>query len=134
MVLNNVNLNTFLNHLAYKHNFDLAKEMSQFIVDKNPETNKEKIQFVFMAVSAISGISVGNLLGKDRKAEYTIWKHIARYICIMNKYGSLKFIATEIGHMDHSTLISSRNKVNDLLDSKDKQMTQCFNQVKHLLK
>jgi hypothetical protein len=24
--------------------------------------------------------------------------------------------------------------VNDLLDSKDKQMTQCFNQVKHLLK
>jgi hypothetical protein len=24
--------------------------------------------------------------------------------------------------------------VNDLLDSKDKQMTECFNQVKHLLK
>jgi len=56
MVQSNVNLNTFLNHLAYKHNFDLAKEMSQFIVDKNPETKREKIQFVFMAVSAISGI------------------------------------------------------------------------------
>ena len=134
MVLNNQNLNTFLTHLAVKHNIDLPKEMSEFVIDKNPETNKEKIQFVFMAVSAISGISVGNLLGKDRKAEYTIWKHIARYICIMNKYGSLKFIATEIGHMDHSTLISSRNKVNDLLDSKDKQMIECFNQVKHLLK
>jgi hypothetical protein len=24
--------------------------------------------------------------------------------------------------------------VNDLLDSKDKQMTQCYNQVNHLLK
>lgn len=134
MVLNNQNLNTFLTHLAVKHNIDLPKEMSEFVIDKNPETNKEKIQFVFMAVSAISGISVGNLLGKDRKAEYTIWKHIARYICIMNNYGTLKAIAKEIGCTDHSTLICSRNKVNDLLDSKDKQMTECFNQVKHLLK
>ena len=134
MVLSNQNLNTFLNHLAIKHNIDLPKEMSEFVVDRNPETNKEKIQFVFMAVSSISGIPVVHLLGKDRKSEYTIWKHIARYICIINKYGSLKFIATEIGHMDHSTLICSRNKVNDLLDCGDKQMTQCFNQVKHLLK
>jgi hypothetical protein len=51
----------------------------------------------------------------------------------MNKYGTLKFIANEIGQMDHSTLICSRNKVNDLLDAKDKQMIECYNQVKHLL-
>jgi chromosomal replication initiation ATPase DnaA len=133
MVLSNQNLNTFLTHLAIKHNIDLPKEMSEFVVDRNPETNKEKIQFVFMAVSEISGISVGNLLGKNRKAEYTIWKHIARYICIINRYGSLSFIANEINHMDHSSLIHSRNLVNDLLDCNDRQMTECFNKVKHLI-
>lgn len=133
MVLSNYNLNTFLSHLAVKHNIDLSKELNEFVVDNNPQTNKDKIQFVFMAVSEISGISVGNLLGKNRKAEYTIWKHIARYICIINRYGSLSFIANEINHMDHSSLIHSRNLVNDLLDCNDRQMTECFNKVKHLI-
>ena len=134
MVLSNQNLNTFLHHLSAKHNIDLAKEMSDFVVDKNPETNKEKIQFVLMAVSSISGVSVHNLLSKDRKAEYTIWKHLLRYICVMNGFGTLKFIATEVGHKDHSTILASRNKVNELLDCNDKKMTECFNQVKHLIK
>lgn len=134
MVLSNQNLNTFLTHLAIKHNIDLPKEMSEFVVDRNPETNKEKIQFVLMAVSSISGVPVHNLISKDRKAEYTIWKHLLRYICVMNGFGTLKFIATEVGHKDHSTILASRNKVNELLDCNDKKMTQCFNQVKHLIK
>ena len=133
MVLSNQHLNTFLNHLAYKHNIDLAKEMSDFVVDNKPESNRDKIQFVLMAVSEISGVSVSNLVSKDRKAEYTIWKHLVRYICIMNGFGTLKFIATEVGHKDHSTILASRNKVNELLDTNDRQMTECFNKIKHLI-
>lgn len=78
MVLSNRNLNTFLNHLSVKYEIDLSNEMNEFVKENKLQNSSEKIQFVFMAVSAISGISVGNLLGKDRKAEYIIWKHIAR--------------------------------------------------------
>lgn len=131
--ITHIGLNGFIAHLADKHKLDLSKELSEYVVTNTPEHNKHKIQFVFIAIAEISGVPLQHLLGKCRKREFIDWKHIARYICIMNRYGTLQYIATELNCMDHSSLIHSRNLVNDLLDSGDREMTYKYNLVKHLI-
>ena len=132
MVVSN-NHNSFLQFLSIKHNFDLMTELNEFAESGNPETKKDKIEFLFMEISTISGIHIKQLMGTCRKRELAEWRHLARYICLANGYGTLSFIAKFL-NVNHATLIHSRDLVNDLIMMKDKGFLYKFNQVKHLIK
>lgn len=132
MVVSN-NHNSFLQFLSIKHNFDLMQELNEFAEVGNPETKKDKIEFLFMEISTISGIHIKQLMGTCRKRELAEWRHLARYICLANGYGTLSFIARCL-NVNHATILHSRDLVNDLIMMKDKDFLYKFNQVKHLIK
>ena len=131
MVVSN-NHNSFLQFLSIKHNFDLMAELNEFAEAGNPETKKDKIEFLFMEISTISGIHIKQLMGTCRKSELVEWRHIARYICLVNNYGSQSFIARFL-NVNHATIYSSVQLVEDRLETNDKKFMLKFNQVKHLI-
>lgn len=137
MVLSNQtelrNQNSFLHYLSEKHNFDLVNEFNEFADNKNPETLKDKIDFIFIEISLISGIHINQLMGTCRKRELVEWRHLGRYICLMNKYGSLSFISRILG-VNHATTLHSKDLVNDLIQMNDTEFMDKFKRVKHLLK
>ena len=132
MVVSN-NHNSFLQFLSNKHNFDLMQELNEFAEAGNPETKKDKIEFLFMEISTISGIHIKQLMGTCRKSELVEWRHIGRYICLKNGYGSLAFISRFL-NVNHATILNSKDVVEDRLKTNDKTFMYKFNQVKHLLK
>lgn len=130
--ITHIGLNGFIAHLADKYKLDLSKELSEYVVTNTPEHNKHKIQFVFIAIAEISGVPLQHLLGKCRKREFIDWKHIARYICKKNKYGSLVYISKEL-NINHATLINSIEVVEQLKDTRDVDFINKYELAKHLI-
>lgn len=75
-------------------------------------------------------ISFEELAGKSRKTEFCIPRHVYCYVASKVFLFSLSSTGRHINR-DHTTVISSCQKVVDLFDSKDRQMVQCINAIQN---
>ena len=72
---------------------------------------KDRVDMIKDKVSAITGVSIEDMLSRNRKLHIIKAKHIAISECVRLKYGSLGLIAKEFKLTDHSTVISSCKSV-----------------------
>ena len=86
------------------------------------ETGKEEVtpQSIINAVTGYYHIAREDLIGKSKKKEIVIPRQICCYL--MNELLSLPLVSIgqELGGRDHTTIIHSRDKVNDLCRVNDK--------------
>ena len=66
-----------------------------------------------------SGYSATLLKSKTRKQEIRVWRQLGMYLMIQQGNCSLSAIGLYWGGRDHSTAISARNKIQDLIDIND---------------
>ena len=66
-----------------------------------------------------SGYSASLLKSKTRKQEIRVWRQLGMYLMIQQGNCSLSSIGLYWGGRDHSTAISARDRIQDLIDSRD---------------
>ncbi len=128
-------INTFIHFLVKKYELNLETELEEFKQIHRYEflNQKEKIEFVLNQISEIASIHPDHIKSRSRVRELVEWRHIVRYICYKNDYGTLRFIGIETGGHDHSTVIHSVNKLNDMIEINDPSFMSKLNSVKHLI-
>ena len=87
---------------------------------------------IFKEVVEKSEISGKLILSPTRVAEVVVWRQIAMYLMCRTGYFSLKEIGRFWGK-DHSTIISARDRIQDLLDCNDTFVTTKINLVSTIL-
>lgn len=94
-----------------KVNIDLAKEaVAGFVKEKDPKS--DKIEKIMMTVCDRYNISKETILGKKRKAEIVLARHVAMYL--LYSVESIKMTFEEIAAIfscDHSSVMSARDKI-----------------------
>ena len=128
-------INTFIQFLIKKYGMNLEIEMEEFKQLHRYEflNQKEKVEYVLNHIAEVSNVDPLLIKSRSRIREIVEWRHIARYICHKNEYGTLRFIGQELGGHDHSTVIHSVNVVEDMIKIQDKTYLEKINSVKHLL-
>lgn len=130
-----VYISPFIQFLVKKYELNLDQELADFRQLHRYEflNQKEKIEFVLSQISEVSSITPEQIKSRSRVREIIDWRHIARYVCYVNNYGTLRFIGLETGGHDHSTVIHSVEKVRDLIAVKDKGFMDKINAINHLI-
>ena len=77
------------------------------------------VDSILKAVSDFYSISIDDLKGTSRKKTVAIPRHIAIYLCRDLTEYSLSEIGEEFGGRDHSTVLSSINKIEDCIKTGD---------------
>ncbi|MBQ9429687.1 MAG: chromosomal replication initiator protein DnaA [Clostridia bacterium] len=94
-----------------KINMDLAKEaVAGFVKEKDPKS--DKIEKIMMTVCDRYNISKETILGKKRKAEIVLARHVSMYL--LYSIDSIKMTFEEIATLfscDHSSVMSARDKI-----------------------
>jgi chromosomal replication initiation ATPase DnaA len=72
------------------------------------------------------------LMGRTREQEPKTWRQIAMWYARKSQWGTLKAIGKYFNR-DHSSIISSVNYINDLIESNDKDVVDKLNKlgIKH---
>ncbi|WP_296333601.1 chromosomal replication initiator protein DnaA, partial [uncultured Treponema sp.] len=97
---------------------DIAKE--QLSDSIKPEgSGIISVDTIQKAVSEFYNVSVDDLKSSSRKKTVAVPRHIAIYLCRELTEYSLDEIGAEFGGRDHSTVISSINKIEDRLKTGD---------------
>ena len=97
---------------------DIAKE--QLSDSIKPEgSGIISVETIQKAVSEFYNVSVDDLKSSSRKKTVAVPRHIAIYLCRELTEYSLDEIGAEFGGRDHSTVISSINKIEDRLKTGD---------------
>jgi len=76
------------------------------------------MQETLSIISKALGISEDIILGKCRKREYVLARQILA--TIESKNHTLCEVGKFIGNRDHTTIVASRNKISNYIDSNDK--------------
>lgn len=128
-------ISPFIQFLVKKYELNLESELDEFKTIHRYEflNQKEKIEYVLQQIAEISDVTPEQIKSRNRMRELIEWRHISRYICYVNNYGTLRFIGLQTGGHDHSTVIHSIQKVRDMIGIKDKVFMDKLNAVKHLI-
>ncbi len=85
-----------------------------------PITEDDKVNTIITAVSKKYNVSVSDMCSKKRHSEIVTPRQVAIYLILKNTSLTLKHIGSFFGDRDHSTVIYSREAVQDYMFS-DKQ-------------
>ena len=97
---------------------EIAKEQLNDSI--NPTGNGiVSVEMIQKAVSELYNVSIDDLKSSSRKKTVAIPRHVAIYLCRELTEYSLDEIGEEFGGRDHSTVISSINKIEDRLKTGD---------------
>jgi len=89
---------------------------------------------IFDIIEKVTGFSAQQLIGKDRHLEIANARHITAYFMLSHCDLTLKSVGKILGGRDHSTVLSSKNAVENLLASHDGRTTGTYNSVINLIK
>ena len=125
----------FVRYLANKYNFSQKDEYMNFMQMRSNQKHLDKnaIDFIRDEFEMIFGISAREFLGKSRKTDLVTIRHLFRYVCVLNRVGTL----SEIGKAssgDHSVVLHSMQVIRDKVDIKDSIIYPKYLLVKHLIK
>jgi hypothetical protein len=124
----------FITFLSNKYSFDADREYHKFIhAMPSIRSTHEHIDAYTEQASILYSMPKQLIKSKSRKMEVRVLRQMIMYICNLNNIGSLREVGEYFGGRDHSTIISAKNKVRDLLDSKDPLYTSVYNSLKHLV-
>ena len=93
---------------------DLTKEALKDVIPEIKSMKNTEIIEIQKAVCEYYNISLNNLLSKSRKAEYVLPRQIAMYLVREIKNESYPKIGQEFGNRDHSTVMHSIQKIENL--------------------
>ena len=96
--------------------------------------HKEKLDYLIQEVARLLDLTPEMIKAKSRKRELVMARQFVCYAAYVNGYGSLKFIANEIGGLHYSTIIHGRDTVKDLVESKNREFMIVWNACRHLTK
>ena len=85
------------------------------------------------AICRVSGISESDMRSKTRRREVAVARQVFFYYARKNTGHSLKKIGEFIGGFDHATVLHSVNVVNNMLETKDRMITELVNKAKMYL-
>ena len=100
---------------------------------KAKEKNKLDCDKVKLVVAEYYNISVAQLTGKLRNSNIVLARQIAMYLCRTMLDESYKKIGEEFGGKDHSTVISSIEKVEKMLKQNSDYLI-AINEIKEIVK
>ena len=81
--------------------------------------SSQKAQEIIELVNDLTKIGIDNITGQSRRREYVEARFICMYLIRKNTLLSLKAIGEYFGNRDHTSVIYSIDKVNDLCDSSE---------------
>lgn len=93
---------------------ELTKEALKDVIPEIKSMKNTEIIEIQKAVCEYYNISLNNLLSKSRKAEYVLPRQIAMYLVREIKNESYPKIGQEFGNRDHSTVMHSIQKIENL--------------------
>ena len=110
---------------------ELAIEALQGSFNGNVAT-KNNIQKIQKIVADYYGITIDDLKGKKRVAKVSLPRHIAIYLCRTMTDESFPRIGMEFGGRDHSTVMSSCERIQEELKT-NKQLEKIIEEIKKRL-
>jgi chromosomal replication initiation ATPase DnaA len=124
----------FLIFLSNKYNFDIVQEHAEYALNA-PEvkTSHDYIESYTEEASKIYNMPKKLIRSKTRQMDVRVVRQVIMYICYLNKISSFKDIGLYFGGRDHSTAISAKNRVSDLLDCNDDLYLRTYNSLSHLV-
>ena len=93
-----------------------------------PLSERQKAEKILERVFKVSGYSKKELFSRKRNRELVAWRQLAMWLMVVYTKLSLKSIGEVLGGYDHSTVIHSRDLVNDMLEIKDTLFIGILNQ------
>ena len=86
------------------------------------------IRDIQLAVSKRTGVTVGNLRGGKRTKLISFVRHVAMHMIKKHTRASLAEIGEHFGGRDHSTVLYSCNKINELIKT-DEEVVQLIESI-----
>jgi len=94
------------------------------LVDFMPRRSKVNADEIISEVANTFGISMDNMLGRDRSRQIALPRQIAMYLLREEANISLPQIGAALGGRDHTTVMYGCNKIADLLERDDRLRRQ----------
>jgi len=94
------------------------------LVDFMPRRNKVNADEIISEVATTFGISMDNMLGRDRSRKIALPRQIAMYLLREEANISLPQIGAALGGRDHTTVMYGCDKIADLLERDDRLRRQ----------
>jgi chromosomal replication initiation ATPase DnaA len=105
----------FSTHLCKKYSLDLQAEIKEF-----KELNITNIESEILKYCNLLNADYRQIVSKTRKREIAQVRQVIMWKLYSTKLYTLKQIGDNFGGRDHSSVINSRNVVNDYIAIKDK--------------
>ena len=113
-------------------NKEIHKLRSDFVTLKN-QRNKDFNENIQKALKEIKDTYGMDICAQGRSAEAVAYRSCFINIVYNDFNISLSALGMLVGRRDHSTVIHSRDKVNDLLSVNDEYYTGIYNKVKEII-
>lgn len=126
---------TFTEYLALKHNLDLDLELLAY--QRAFEITEDKrvlfVDKLYTAAFIKFGYTKKQIQERNRDTELKAVRQVMAYLMVKSNMFALKRIGKELGNYHHSTIIHSRDLVNDFIEIGDKQYINILNQFNSYL-
>lgn len=114
--------------LPYKSSAFALVEISLREKEKRAEKGKSlSLEVLLTDVCVALGMPLHEVVGKNRKREVVICRHIFCYVAYLKTPNSLKTIGELLGNRDHTTVINAREVVKDLMQTEDEKFMAAWN-------
>jgi chromosomal replication initiator protein len=127
--------NKFLDHLQKKFGFDLDNELELYLEENRCRALDAHGIFkqYLSEISMASGIPEEVILGKNRKREHTLARHMTIWLCRNNNLATLKTVGQWFGGLDHSSVLHAIRVIENMFETKHQPALILKEQIKHFI-
>lgn len=125
----------FMSHLESKYGFDLETEQREY-EKENPlfsRTPKEIFDICLYEISKASEIPESIIIGKSRKREHTLPRHMLMWVSRMRDIATFKTLGEWFGGMDHSSIMHGVDVIEDMLETRHVPAMALREKITHLI-
>ena len=125
----------FVAHLESKYGFDVETEQEEYRRD-NPlflRTPREIFDVLLHEISLASEIPSHVILGRSRRREHTLPRHMLMWLSCQKKIATYKTIGEWIGGMDHSSSMHGEEVIVNMLETRHLPAISLKEKINHLI-